>query len=312
MATVSEERRTPAPPAAPPPPPVRRRLLPSTVLGLSVVILAASLGAAFSGAVLYAYYEYRLSQNENFVETFESRFKDAQEAINQERESAKEEIRKELEPLRKIRAEGETLEALVNQVQPSVWFVTTLDEAGQPSVGSAFVVAADGDRSFLLTSYNTVRAATRKPGPGVTVRKGDEQVTATVHTWQEDKDLALLTIPKGGLPKLGFAPKDPPLKIGERVFTVSGLGASGGSISQGFVADVSANAIQHDAGVGVGFQGGPLLNSKGEVLAVASRVYAPLGFSTDGVYFGVPAAMACEKVLKCPNGGVGAGDRRTG
>ena len=312
MATVSEARR-PAPPVNPGAPPARQRLLPSSVLGLSIVILAASLGAAFSGAVLYAYYEYRLSQNENFVERFESRFKEAQESINQEREAAKEEIRKELEPLRKIRAEGETLEALVNQVQPSVWFVSTLDEAGQPSVGSAFVVAADGDKSFLLTSYNSVRAATRKPGPGVTVRKGDEQITATVHTWQEDKDLALLTVPKGSLPKLNFAPRDPPLKIGERVFTVSGLGASGGSISQGFVADVSANAIQHDAGVGIGFQGGPLLNSKGEVLAVASRAYAPLGFTTDGVYFGVPVAMACEKVLKCPSGAVaGAGERRQG
>jgi S1-C subfamily serine protease len=155
----------------------------------------------------------------------------------------------------------------------------------------------------LVTDYNTIRAATKTPGPVVNVRKGDEQIKATLWTWQEDKDLALLIIAKGNLPKLGFAPKDPPVKTGERVFAVSGLGAAGGAISQGFVADVSSAGIQHDAAVGPAFQGGPLVNDKGEVLAVASRAYAPLGFVSDSVFFGVPIRSACDKVLKCPDGG---------
>ncbi|HVM07813.1 MAG TPA: serine protease [Acidimicrobiales bacterium] len=289
------------------PPPWRERLVPKTILGMTMLILSTAIGAAFSGAVLYAYYDYRLSQNEKRIESFtagfDERFKTATETIAAEREAAKAEVRKELEPIKKIRAEGETLEELIEKASPSVWFVNTLDEAGQPSVGSAFVVASDSQQTLMITSFNTVRAATRQPGPAVNVRKGDEQIRATLHTWQEEKDLALLIIGKGNLPKLQFAPSDPPLKIGQRVFSLSGLGSKGGAISQGFVADVSSAGIQHDASIGTSFQGGPLLNDKGEVLAVASRAYAPLGFTTDDVFFGVPVRAACEKVLRCPDGG---------
>ena len=92
---------------------------------------------------------------------------------------------------------------------------------------------------------------------------------------------------------------------------MSGLGGAGAAITQGFVADLSAPALQHTAAVGTQFQGGPLVNSKGEVLAVASRTYAPLGFTTDQVTFAAPVRMSCEKVLKCPNGDPnGPGDRR--
>ena len=289
------------------PPPWRERLVPKTVLGISMLILATAVGSAFSGTVLYAYYDYRLSANEDRIESFtgnfDQRFQTALDTIAAEREAAKNEVRAELEPIQKIAASGETLEALVKKVQPSIWFVSTLDEAGQPSVGSAFAVASDGEQSLLLASFNTVRAATRSPGPPVKIRKGDEELTAQLWTWQEEKDLALLIVKKGGIPKLEFAGSEPALKTGERLFAVSGLGASGGAIAQGFVADVSSAGIQHDAAIGSAFQGGPLLNSEGQVLAVASRAYAPLGFGTEAVFFGVPARASCEKVLRCPDGG---------
>ncbi|HET9442316.1 MAG TPA: serine protease [Acidimicrobiales bacterium] len=308
MATVTR-REPPAEVVEPerrPRPPLRDRLLPRTVIGISVMILAFAVGAALSGTVFYAYYDYRLGTNEQRIQTFtagfDQRFKDATDTIAAERETAKEEIRKELEPIKKIRAEGETLQDLVKKVQQSVWFVTTLDEAGQPSVGSAFVVASDGEQALMVTSFATVRAAARSPGPPVKIRKGEEELAATLHTWHEERDLALLIVKKSGLPKLTFGAASN-LKTGERIFSVSGLGAAGGAISQGFIADVSGAGIQHDAAVGSAFQGGPLLNDKGEVLAVASRAYAPLGFTTEGVYFGVPIAATCEKVLKCPEGG---------
>jgi len=289
------------------PPPWRERLLPKSVLGISALILAVAVGAAFSGTVMYAYYDFRLAKNEerikSFTDNFDTRFKTAIDTIDAERETAKEEVRKELEPIKKIRAEGDTLDALVKKTQASIWFVSTLDEAGQPSVGSAFVVASDDSQTLMLTSYNTVRAATKSPGPPVNIRKGDQQLKATLWTWQEDKDLALLIVTKGNMTKLPFASKDTAIKTGDRIFAVSGLGAAGGAIAQGFVADVSSAGIQHDAAIGAAFQGGPLLNDKGEVLAIASRAYAPLGFSTDAVFFGVPIRSSCEKVLKCPDGG---------
>ena len=298
-----------------PPPRWRQRLIPKTALGISIIILSAALGAAFSGAALYAYYDYRLNKNEDrvdaFVRGFDTRFKRAQDIIAFETASAQNQIRAQIKPLEALTAAGGTLEQVLQKVSPSLWFVHTLDENGGAAVGTAFVVASDDQSALLVTSYNTVRAATRRPGPDVMVRQGAEDIKADLWTWQEDKDLALLVIPKPGAPRLPWAAGSPPIRTGERTFAVSGLGGAGGAITQGFVADISEPTVQHTAAVGVQFQGGPLVNSAGEVLAVASRTYAPLGFTSDQVTFAVPVRMSCERVLKCPGGSPTApGDRR--
>lgn len=286
---------------------LRERVLPTGVVGITVLVLMASLGAAFSGSVLYAYYDYRLHKSEDrvakYIVGFDQRFRSATKLIDAEKEQAKSEIRKELEPLQRVTAEGSTLEALLKKVSDSLWFVRTLDEAGQPSVGSAFVVASDSEQTYLLGSYTTVRAATRQPGPQVFVRHGDEEIKATLWSWQEERDLALLIVNKANQPRLPWATDTPATRTGERIFAVSGLGASGGAITQGFVADVSSAGIQHDAPIGPSFQGGPLLNSKAEVLAISSRAYSPLGFGSESVFFGIPIRGACDKILRCPGGG---------
>ncbi|HEX9969496.1 MAG TPA: S1C family serine protease [Acidimicrobiales bacterium] len=293
----------------------RERLIPRTVLGMATLILAFAIGAAASGVAFYSYYEFKKDSTAKTVETFvggfDERFKTALDTIKAEQDNAKAEIQKELEPLKEIRAEGETLEELVKKAQGAVWFVRTLDEAGQPSVGSAFAVASDSDETLLLASFTTVRAATYQPGPQVFLRKGDQEARAVLWTWQPERDLALLVLDRGNQPKLDFAPSNPPLKLGERVFAMSGLGASGASITQGFVADVSGSAIQSDAAVGAHFQGGPLLNSDGKVLGIASRTFAPLGFQSEGVHFSVPVRAACDRVLRCPSGNVGGAGART-
>ena len=75
------------------PPPWRERLVPKTILGMTMLILSTAIGAAFSGAVMYAYYDYRLTQNEKRIESFtngfDQRFKTATETIAAEREAAK-------------------------------------------------------------------------------------------------------------------------------------------------------------------------------------------------------------------------------
>lgn len=279
--------------------------MPKTALGLAGLLFCMSVASAFTGAILYAFYEYRLGKTEDRVDAFEAGFEDqvneAVERIGTERDTAVGAVQSQLDDLEKFAASGETLTSLLEKAAPSVWFVSTLDEAGQPSVGSAFVVFSDGEQSFLLASFATVRAATQNPAPKITVRKGDDQVAAQLTSWDPANDLALLTLDRPNLPALEWAPTDPPLQIGDRVFVVSGLGAAGGSISQGFVADVSANGIQHDSPVGAAFQGGPLLNSAGQVLAVASRAYSPLGFAPEAVFFGVPIRTSCTEVIRCPD-----------
>ncbi|MGV3758727.1 MAG: trypsin-like peptidase domain-containing protein [Actinomycetota bacterium] len=282
-----------------------RDVLPRSALGLAGLLFAMSVASAATGAILYAYYEYRLGQTDDRVEEFAAGFEETMDEavgrIQAERDTAVGAVQGQLDDLERFAASGETLTALLEQAAPSVWFVSTLDEAGQPSVGSAFVVFSDSEQSFLLASYTTVRAATQNPAPEITVRKGDDVLGVELTAWDPANDLALLTVDRPSLPALEWAPPDPPTQVGDRVFVVSWLGAAGGAISQGFVADVSANGVQHDAPLGVAFQGGPLLTSSGQVLAVASRAYAPLGFAPEAVFFGVPIRSSCTEVLRCPD-----------
>ncbi len=284
-----------------------RKLVPSTALGLAGLLFCMGLAAAFSGAVLYAYYESRQEQTTNQVNSFVGGFSDqldnARKIIQTEGDSARDQIKAQLDELQKFAASGTTLSSLLNNAQPSVYFVSTLDTSGGPSVGSAFVVFSDAGTSYLLTSYATVAAATAKPGPTITLKKaGADDLTATLYTWDQARDLALLTVPDGNLKALPWAAADAAPKIGDRLFAISGLGANGASITQGFVADVSADGMQHDVPVGPQTQGGPLLDSNGNVVGVASRAYSPTGFTPDEVWFAPMIRAACTTVLSCPEG----------
>ena len=183
--------------------------------GLSVLLFFMGIAAAFSGAVLYAYYESRQEQTVSKVDDFVGGFSDqldsAKKAVQAEGDTAKQDIRNQLDELQKFAASGSTLTGLLDKARPSVWFVSTLDQAGAPSVGSAFVVFSDNQTSFLLASYTTIQAATQQPGPGVTLRKqGEPDLQATVFTWDPAHDLALLTVPRPSLPALPWASGDPP------------------------------------------------------------------------------------------------------
>lgn len=287
-----------------------RRMLPTSLLGLASLVFFMGLASAFTGAVLYAYYESRLEEQEQDLEDFIGRFTEevdnARATVQLDGEAAVAQIEDQLDELQQFAAGGATLQALVDGAKPSVWFVSTLDEVGAPSVGSAFVVFSDAEQSFLLTSFEVVRAATAEPAPDVLLRNGDQEVAATVFTWDEARDLALLALPLGNQPSLRFVGDPNAVQTGDRVFAISGLGATGASVAQGVVADAAGNAVQHDTPLGAAFRGGPLLASDGSVVAVSSRRYAPLGFDPLAVFFAPPIRLACEVVITCPDGGTAA------
>lgn len=280
-----------------------QRILPTSILGLASLLFFMAIAAAFSGAVLFAYYQFELEDERDRITRVETAVADDLEAAKQalavERDNALNQIDDQLAELERFAASGATMEDLLAQVQASVFFVSTLDENGQPSVGSAFVLFSDSEQSFLLTSYTTIRAATRSPGPAVSVKKGDQEIPIELRTWDEARDVALLIADVPNLPEIPRGSLTN-LSVGDRIFAVSGLGAAGGSIVQGVVADTAGNALQHDAQIGAQFQGGPLLNSKGELIAVASRSYAPVAFDPKAVFFGVPWQESCVKVVQCP------------
>lgn len=282
-------------------------LIPRSVLGIVSLLLAFSIGASLSGVSLYSYYEYRLTNTEskvdNYIEGFDERFRTASDTIDAQKQNAQAEVQKELEPLRNFQAEGGTLASLSQKVGKSIWSIQTLDEKGAPSVGAAFVVETNERESVLVGSYGTIRAATHTPGPEIFAVKGNDRIKVALTNWVEDKDLAAMTLPRGNQPKLDFVSQDAQPRLGERVFVGSGLGSAGASITQGFLSDVAQGAIQHDAAVGAAFEGGPLLNSNGQVTGIASTRFAPYGFApTGGVSFAIPIRVSCEQLLRCPAG----------
>ncbi|HEV2368583.1 MAG TPA: serine protease [Acidimicrobiales bacterium] len=288
---------------------VRNRLLPRSVLGLVALVLAAAVGAAFSGTVLFAYYSYQLNKSnqrvDSFISGFNQRFQTALQTIDNETSNGKTEIAKALAPLLNVQQGATQLTNTLTKAAPSVYFVHTLDQNGAPAVGSAFVVASDNNQSLLVTSFATVSASTKAPAPTIFVRKNNQDIRAQLWTWDPANDLALLIVNQANLPKLNTAPQSPGLRVGDQVYAVSGLGSLGGSIAAGSVADVSANLIQDTAAVGSAGQGGPVVDNNGEVVGIASLAYNPLGFNSSGVYFTVPWGNACSHILRCPGGNVG-------
>jgi S1-C subfamily serine protease len=276
------------------------------VLGIASLILAFAVGAGFSGVVLYSYYQYKLNQTNQRVNTlvsgYKKQFTNAEGDLAAAVAAAKLSIQNQLKVVQQLQAGPAALAALVKQVAPATYFVHTLDVNGQPSVGTAFVVSSNAGQSLLLTSYTTVQAATRAPAPPIFIRQGNTESQVTVRSWDPQYDLALLVVQQGNLHAVPAAPLTPAPQPGDRVYAVSGLGSAGASIAQGSVVDVSSSGIAEDAAIGPAFQGGPLVNQAGQVVAVASRTYAPLGFSSDGVWFAPYVEAACNVVLVCPGG----------
>jgi len=199
-----------------------------------------------------------------------------------------------------------SVEALGDRVAPSVWRVSTLDEAGRPVEASAVVAGSFGGQSFLLTTFAVVRASTRVPGPQIVVRNGGTDAQATLWTWQEDRDLALLVISRPAPPLL-WATENPEGKTGDRVF----LAAEGAGLVSGKILATSGTGIQHNISTDDRRQGGALINEKGEVLGMASRDYDPGGVGTDRIFVAVPMRAACAQVLQCGGGNVAAGASTT-
>ena len=80
------------------------------------MILALAVGAAFSGVVLYSYYQYRLNQTNARVNTlisgYAKEFQNAEGQVAAAGNQAKAQIQSQLAPLQQLEAQGNTLAAL--------------------------------------------------------------------------------------------------------------------------------------------------------------------------------------------------------
>ena len=93
-----------------------------------MLILAAGLGAAVSGTLLYMRYEFRRDVSDANIKGFDKRVKLSTEAVFAEGKNAQARIQTELEPLLKQAATGDTLVRVLAAAKASALTVQTFND----------------------------------------------------------------------------------------------------------------------------------------------------------------------------------------
>ena len=169
---------------------------------------------------------------------------------------------------------------IATAVLPSVVAIQVAG-AGGTGTGSGFVIRDDG---YIVTNNHVVASAA--DGGRITVVFQDgSQVAATIVGRDESYDLAALKIARTGLPTLEFGDSSS-VVVGDEVIAIGAPLGLAGTVTTGIVSalnrpvsaggDDSApafiNAIQTDAAINPGNSGGPLVNMRGQVIAVNSAI----------------------------------------
>ncbi|TXH65402.1 MAG: DegQ family serine endoprotease [Thermomonas sp.] len=171
------------------------------------------------------------------------------------------------------------------------------DGGGRPrgvSQGTGFIISADG---YVLTNHHVVEGADT-----VRIKLSDRrEFTAKVIGSDEQSDVALLKIAATGLPTLRIGDSKA-LKSGQWVVAIGSPFGLDHSVTAGIVSAVGranpyANQryvpfIQTDVAINRGNSGGPLLDTRGQVVGINSQI-----FSNSGGYMGVSFAIPIDVAM---------------
>ena len=159
---------------------------------------------------------------------------------------------------------------------------------GRIALGSGFIISNDG---FIITNYHVIENA-----EVINVLLFDNtEVEADIIGGDEISDVALIKIePPFELDKVTFGDSEA-IRVGDWVLAIGNPFGLGGSVSAGIVSaksrDIASgpydNFIQTDAAINQGSSGGPLFNTKGEVIGINSALFSPSGTNM-GVGFAIP------------------------
>jgi Do/DeqQ family serine protease len=164
------------------------------------------------------------------------------------------------------------------------------------SLGSGVII--DGDRGFILTNAHVIESAST-----ITVMLNDtREFQAQVKGSDPDSDLALLQIKTDKhLPSVQLGNSDD-LMIGETVIAIGNPFGFSHTVTTGVISALNRsirtdnavyhNFVQTDASINPGNSGGPLLNIKGELIAINTAIYA----KAQGIGFAIPINTA-KKII---------------
>ncbi|MFT4249448.1 MAG: DegQ family serine endoprotease [Pseudomonas sp.] len=165
------------------------------------------------------------------------------------------------------------------------------DDIAGKSTGSGFIISADG---YVLTNHHVIDGASQ-----VTVKLSDgRELKAKVIGSDEQYDVALLKVEANNLPTVRIGDSNT-LKAGQWVVAIGSPFGLDHSVTAGIVSATGRSNpyadqryvpfIQTDVAINRGNSGGPLLNTRGEVVGINSQI-----FSASGGYMGISFAIPID------------------
>lgn len=174
--------------------------------------------------------------------------------------------------------------------------------------GSGFIITEDG---YVLTNYHVIEPAYASGSTVNVITHDGERYDATIIGFEPDNDVAVLKIEAEGLNPAVLGNSDE-MQVGDKLYAVGNpLGELEFTMTTGYVSaldrllntdanSAAINMFQLDAAINSGNSGGPVYNSVGEVVGVATAKYSKSG--VEGLGFAIPindaAAIAHDLITK--------------
>jgi S1-C subfamily serine protease len=187
------------------------------------------------------------------------------------------------------------LPSVVNITSTKVQFDFFYGPVPQQGQGSGFILNKDG---LILTNNHVIDDAQQ-----VEVTLSDKhKYKAAVLGVDKGHDLALLKIANAqGLVPATLSESNG-LVVGQRVYAIGNPFGLSGTMTRGIISAIRSirgpqgnpieDAIQTDASVNPGNSGGPLLNSKGEVIGITTLIASNGADQSSGIGFAIPINTA--------------------
>src|SRR5260370_6351936 len=186
------------------------------------------------------------------------------------------------------------LSSVVNITSTAVAFDFFYGRVPQQGQGSGFILDKQG---LILTNNHVIDNAQR-----VEVTLWDKhKYNATVLTVDKNHDLALLKIDAPNLTPATLSDSRG-LTAGQRVYAIGNPFGLSGTMTRGIISAIRSimgpqgnpieDAIQTDAAVNPGNSGGPLLNSRGEVIGITTLIANNGADQSSGIGFAIPINTA--------------------
>ena len=180
--------------------------------------------------------------------------------------------------------------SIYEKINPAIVMVDSQLSDGL-SCGTGCVIDKSG---IILTSAHVIDIGKTVV---VTMNNGQNYNAKVLKHLGENKDIALLKIDVPNelkTVKMGDSEK---IKVGEKVLAIGNPFGFSGTLTQGIVSriDYAKNRIQTDAAINPGSSGGPLLNTKGEIIGINQAIYNPdNNISNIGIGFATPINLVKE------------------